>query len=94
MVSPGLLCLIGVDFRKEMTAIQLWTWVPPMGHFLESLNTWSPALTWISCWLSSGFGFHGFQVGAFPPLEWLVGYIMQALSRLRGFGSGRPYTFS
>lgn len=70
MVSPGLLCLLGVDFRKEMTAIQLWTWVPPMGHFPESLNTWSPALTWISCllqfpWLPSG------GISSFGVVGWL-----------------------
>lgn len=43
-----------------------------MGRFLESLDTWSSALTRISCLLSSGFSFHGFKMGAFPLPEWLV----------------------
>lgn len=86
--------LLGVDFRKEMTAIQHWIWAPPMGHFLESLDTWSPALTWFSCLLSSGFGFHDFKMGAFPLSEWLVGCRMQALSWPHGFGCGTPYTCS
>lgn len=77
-----------------MTAIRLWVWAPPMGCFLESLDTWSPALTWICSLLSSGFGFHGFKMGGFPLSEWLVGCRMQALSWLHGFGCGRPYTCS
>lgn len=95
MARPALLLrLLGVDFRKEMTAIQLWIWAPPMERFLERLDTWSSALTWISCLLSSGFGFHGFQMGAFPLSEWPVGCRRQALSWLHGVGRGRPYTCS
>lgn len=87
--------LLGVDFRKEMTAIQLWIGAPPVGRFLESLDTWSPALTWISRLLAVlWIGFPWLQNGGISSFG-VAGWLRNAGPMLAPWvGCGSPYTCS